>query len=93
MGEYHARYREARRAWQVVPVEELIRYYADGQGEQGLVIADFGAGEAQLATALGDRHTVHSFDHVAIDDRVTACDMAHTPLPDASVDAASFACR
>ena len=33
---------------------------------------------------------MHSFDHVAIDDRVTACDMAHTPLEDASLDAAVF---
>ncbi len=89
-GEYHTRFREQRQGWPVVPVEEVIRYYTDEQGEQGLVIADFGAGEAQLAAALGDRHTVHSFDHVAIDDRVTVCDMAHTPLEDASLDAAVF---
>jgi superfamily II DNA or RNA helicase len=85
--EYHSRYREKRREWPLVPFEELIRYYAD---EQGLVIGDFGCGEADLAAALSDRHIVHSFDHVAIDDSVTACDVAHTPLEQASLDAAIF---
>lgn len=34
--------------------------------------------------------TVHSFDLVAIDDTVVACDMANVPLGDASVDVAVF---
>ncbi len=33
---------------------------------------------------------VHSFDLVAANDRVTACDIAHTPLPDAAVDIVVF---
>jgi hypothetical protein len=86
-GEYHSRYREKRRDWPLVPFEELIRYYAD---EQGLVIGDFGCGEADLGAALSDRHIVHSFDHVAINDSVIACDVAHTPLEQASLDVAIF---
>jgi hypothetical protein len=78
-------YREKRRGWPLVRFEELIRYYAD---EQGLTIADFGAGEALISARLGERHLVHSFD--PIDSSVTACDMAHTPLPEASVDVAIF---
>jgi hypothetical protein len=48
----------------------------------GYVIGDFGCGEAKLAEALSDRHTVHSFDHVTVNDDVIACDMAHVPLDD-----------
>lgn len=33
---------------------------------------------------------VHSFDHVAINDGVIACDMAHVPLEDECLDAAVF---
>ncbi len=37
-----------------------------------------------------DRHIVHSFDHVAINDDVVACDMAHVPLDDDTLDVAIF---
>lgn len=53
-----------------------------------LVVADFGCGEARLAQALPC--TVHSLDLVALNTHVTACDMAHTPLSDGSVDVAVF---
>ena len=33
---------------------------------------------------------VNQVDHVAINERVSACDMAHTPLPDESLDVAVF---
>lgn len=44
-----------------------------------LVVADFGCGDAVLAQSLaskGGGFTVHSFDLVAKNDLVTACDMA-----------------
>jgi ribosomal RNA-processing protein 8 len=53
-----------------------------------LVIADFGCGDARLAQSV--THKVHSFDLVALNEHITACDMAHTPLPDGSVDIAVF---
>jgi hypothetical protein len=56
----------------------------------GYVIGDFGCGEAKPAEAVSDRHTVHSFDHVAVTDDVVACDMAHVPLDDESLDVAIF---
>ena len=56
----------------------------------GYVIGDFGCGEAKIAEQVGDRHTVHSFDHVAISDDVVACDMAHVPLEDETLDVAIF---
>ena len=53
-----------------------------------MVIADFGCGEARLAQSV--LHTVHSFDLVACNSYVTACNMAHVPLPSASVDVCVF---
>jgi hypothetical protein len=71
---YHTLYREARQSWTVVPFEEMIRWCNE---RSDLVIGDFGCGEAQICEAVSDRHTVYSFDHVAINDDVTACDIAH----------------
>lgn len=51
-------------------------------------IADFGCGDAKLATAV--EQNVHSFDLVAINETVVACDMSNVPLEDASVDVAVF---
>ncbi|MEE6527664.1 hypothetical protein FKM82_029211, partial [Ascaphus truei] len=53
-----------------------------------LVVADFGCGDAQLARSV--RNQVHSFDLVALNDQVTACDMAKVPLLDETVDVAVF---
>ena len=85
--QYHTLYREARKDWAVVPYEEMIRWC---QKRSGYVIGDFGCGEARLAEAVSDRHTVHSFDHVAVNDNVVACDMAHVPLDDETLDVAVF---
>jgi hypothetical protein len=85
--QYHTLYREARKDWAVVPYEEMIRWC---EKRSGYVIGDFGCGEAKLAEAVSDRHTVHSFDHVAVNDDVVACDMAHVPLDDETLDVAIF---
>lgn len=84
---YHTLYRQLRESWPVVPYQEELRWLAD---REGLVVGDFGCGEALLATEASVRHTVHSFDHVAIDSRVIACDIAHVPLEDESLDVAIF---
>ena len=85
--QYHTLYQEARKDWAVVPYEEMIRWC---QKRSGKVIGDFGCGEARFAEAVSDRHTVHSFDHVAINDTVVACDMAHVPLDEETLDMAVF---
>jgi hypothetical protein len=54
------------------------------------VVGDFGAGEACIAKTVSDRHQVHSFDHVAIDERVVACDISHVPLESSTLDVAIF---
>lgn len=35
-------------------------------------------------------HLVHSYDHVAIDPKVTECDFSNVPLDDSTLDAAVF---
>jgi hypothetical protein len=79
--------REAPKDWAVVPYEEMIHRW---EKRSGYVIGDFGCGEAKLAQAVSDGHTVHSFDHVAVNDSVVVCDMAHVPLDDETLDVAIF---
>jgi hypothetical protein len=84
---YHTMYQEARKTWAFVPFEEMIRWL---QARSGLVVGDFGCGEAKIAEAVGERHTVHSFDHVAINADVVSCDMSSVPLEDCILDVAVF---
>jgi len=85
--QYHTLYREARADWTVIPYEEIIRWC---QARSGYTIGDFGCGEAKLAEAVSGQHEVYSFDHIAINDNVIACDMAHVPLDDETLDVAIF---
>ena len=74
--------------WPVDPLQEAVNWCARSTG---LTIGDFGCGTAQLAEALRGRHTVHSFDHIAINDSVVACDIAAgVPLADECLDLAIF---
>jgi hypothetical protein len=84
---YHTMYRQLRESWPVVPYKEEIRWLTE---REGLVVGDFGCGEALIAAAVTDRHQVHSFDHVAINDSVVACDIAHVPLENGALDVAIF---
>jgi SAM-dependent methyltransferase len=86
---YHTRLNEQERSWQNIPREECIRHLKENLS-RGSVVGDFGCGQANLALALRDIHTVYSLDHVAINPGVIACDMADSPLDDAILDAAVF---
>ena len=77
--QYHTLYREARDRWSVVPVEEMIKWCKSRNGYQ---IGDFGCGEASLAKEAGGLHTVHCFDHNAINNAVIEGDMSATPFDD-----------
>ena len=83
---YHQGFSEQTSKWPISPVDNVIAYVQ--QLPIDCIIADFGCGEAMLASSV--RHTVHSFDLVASNDRVTACDMAHVPLLSSSVDLVVF---
>ncbi len=52
-------------------------------------MSDFGCGEAQILKEFGDKR-VYSFDHIAINNKVTACDMRSTGLPEEAIDIAIF---
>lgn len=83
---YHTLYREAREKWPEQPFEriaERIRLRPDW------MVGDFGCGECLLRQALPDNHII-CIDHVAWDEQVIACDMASTPLEQATLDAAVF---
>lgn len=54
------------------------------------MVADLGCGDARLAQTLQDKHTVYSYDLVSVNPLVTACDIAHLPLADKSVDVVVF---
>jgi hypothetical protein len=85
---YHTDLDSLRKEWDVDPLQEAINHCMKSQG---LVIGDFGCGTARLADEMQDRHIVHSFDHIAINDKVVACDIASgVPLPEASLDLAIF---
>ena len=85
--QYHTLYQKARKDWLFVPYEEAIKWL---QRRAGLAVADFGCGEALIAKALAGKHTVHSFDFIAINDSVIECDMARLPLEDSCLDVAMF---
>ncbi len=82
---YHTLYRQARQTWAEIPYERIAKSL---EKRPDWVVGDFGCGEAQLAAILPNK--VYSFDHVAINDKVVACDMAHTTLADATLDVAVF---
>jgi len=86
---YHTRMDEIETNWQLNPREECIKHLKLNL-PAGSVIGDFGCGQAKLAEALKEIHTVHSFDHIAINRNVIACDMSHTPLNDDTLDASVF---
>lgn len=85
--QYHTHYREAREKWTIVPVKEMISWCMK---REGYVIGDFGCGEALLSEAVRERHTVHSFDHIGINDDVIECDISKTPLNSETLDVAIF---
>lgn len=87
--QYHTLYRKLRESWTVIPYEEMIEWLKDRDGRH-LEVGDFGCGEALLAAAVKEIHTVHSFDHVAINDSVVACDMRDLPLSDGCLDVGIF---
>ncbi len=84
---YHTMYHQLRESWPVVPYKEEIRWLSE---REGWVVGDFGCGEALIAAAVADRHHVHSFDHVAINKSVVACDIAYVPLENGVLDVAIF---
>ena len=83
---YHEGFREQVKSWPQNPVDIAVELINSRKGTD--VIADMGCGDAMLARKV--RNKVHSFDLVSRDSIVTACDMAHVPLPDGAVDVVTY---
>ncbi|KAL7295473.1 hypothetical protein TKK_0011125 [Trichogramma kaykai] len=73
---YHEGYKNQVEKWPMNPVDVIIKSLLKMPKEH--VIADFGCGEAKIAESVPQ--TVHSFDLVAVNEKVKACDIANTPL-------------
>ncbi|XP_017578594.1 ribosomal RNA-processing protein 8 [Pygocentrus nattereri] len=86
IGIYHKGYTEQVRRWPANPVDSVISYIR--QKPASLVVADFGCGDCKIALSV--KNKVHCFDLAPVCDLVTACDMAHVPLADSTVDIAVF---
>ncbi|KAI9555889.1 putative ribosomal R-processing protein 8 [Daphnia sinensis] len=85
-GVYHKGFKNQVLKWPVNPLDIIISDIL--KGPKHWVVADFGCGEAQMAHTIPNQ--VHSFDLVAANDKVTACDMASVPLAMKAVDVAVF---
>ena len=83
---YHAGYQIQARQWPIDPlnivIAEILKF------PDSAVVVDFGCGEARLASSVPN--VVHSFDLVAANERVVACDMSKVPLESSSADVAVF---
>ncbi len=82
---YHTLYREARKDWAEIPFERIAKSL---KKRPDWIIGDFGCGEAKFSALLPNK--VYSFDHVAINEKVLACDITHTPIEDGALDVAVF---
>ena len=83
---YHKGYVTQMSKWPSNPLDRIVDYVHTLP--KSTIIADFGCGEGRLSQSVPN--TVHSFDLVAANSHVTACDMANVPLSDASVDICIF---
>ena len=87
---YHSEVEEAALSWPFIPRDRCVAHIKKRvDRRKSLVVADIGCGLAKLASALADSCTVHSFDHVALDDRVQPANVCERiPLEDETVDVA-----
>ena len=70
--QYHRQLNEIRKLWSVDPLDVIISRLKIMSPR--LRIGDFGCGIAKIMEELGSER-VKSFDHVAINDKVIACDI------------------
>ena len=83
---YHAGFRLQAARWPQRPVGLIIEWLRSKPSSW--VVGDLGCGDAEIAASVPQ--TVHSFDLVATNSRVVACDISRLPLADATLDVAVF---
>ena len=82
---YHTLYAEKRKRWEEIPYVELAKLIK----RKDFIVADLGCGENLLRKEIPE-NKVLAFDHVAINETVTACDISKLPLENDAVDVAVF---
>lgn len=84
---YHALRNESMKSWNEIPYE----YIAKKIKNKRHYVADFGCGENKLKDLIPNNKVI-SFDHVAFDNTVNACDMKDVSdfLKDKEIDVAVF---
>ena len=82
---YHDMYKKIRKDWDEIPYLEIAKKI---KVRPEWIVADMGCGENLLSKEVTNK--VHSFDYVAINKDVTACDMSSIPLKDQEIDAIVF---
>lgn len=93
---YHHGYAVQVSQWPEDPLDRIIndiKKIAPKDGKKTpLRVADMGCGVGRLGKTLNDgkRIAVHSFDLIAANENVTACNIAHVPLENNSVDVVVF---
>ncbi|KAL9645506.1 hypothetical protein ABK040_000571 [Willaertia magna] len=83
---YHEGYKHSMQKWPYQPIKHMIDYLQSKPSNW--VVADMGCGEAEIAKNV--KQKVHSFDLVAGNEYITACDMRNTPLSDETCDCVIF---
>ena len=89
---YHTAYSEIADKWPVRPIDHicgLMHRMFKGKGK-GKVFADMGCGCKPLIAEAFANATVHSFDLISKDDRITSADVTKLPLPDSVCDCVVF---
>lgn len=82
---YHTLYAEKRKGWDEIPYVEIGKMIKRKEN----IVADLGCGEDLLRKEIPE-NKVLSFDHIAINENVTACDITNLHLEDESVDISVF---
>jgi ribosomal RNA-processing protein 8 len=85
---YHEGFRSQVEEWPTNPVDVFIKYLRTKGPET--VVADMGCGDGKIAQELHKNLKIHSFDLVAPNKFITACDIARVPLKAGSVDIVIF---
>lgn len=82
---YHEGFREQVKSWPINPVDLFINKI---KKYPKAIIGDFGCGDAKISQCV--KNKVYSFDLVAKNEHVIACDISHVPLEDNSLDISIF---
>lgn len=82
---YHKLYSDARKNWTEIPYKVIANII---KARPEWIVGDFGCGENLLSKEIPNK--VLSFDHVAIDETVTVCDLTNIPIENAILDVVVF---